>query len=212
MPWSPPINWTQKWTAGATNCWSASPTVLRVIKAAFVSEFEDLLGKGDSHRRMIVRPDFWATERRENVRLRGKAKARFRRFLQAANQLLTHPIWRQMNMSSPLSHIRVLDLVANLPVRGRRRCWPTSAPTSSRWRRPKVGDDMRHYGPPWVKTAEGQDTKECPFFLAANRGKRSVTIDIASKEGQDLIRRMVPHCDVVIENYRVGTPVAWPGL
>jgi len=71
--------------------------------------------------------------------------------------------------------------------------------------RPKVGDDMRHYGPPWVKDQDGNDTEECPFFLAANRGKRSVTIDIGSPEGQELIRRMVVHCDVVIENYKVGT-------
>jgi 2-ketocyclohexanecarboxyl-CoA hydrolase len=63
---------------------SASPTVLRVIKAAFVSDIEDMLGKGDSHRRMIVRPDFWATEQKEGTTaFAEKRKPDFRRFLQA---------------------------------------------------------------------------------------------------------------------------------
>ena len=108
-------------------------------------------------------------------------------------------------MSSPLSHIRVLDLSRQLAGPWSAQMLADFGADVIKVERPKVGDDMRHYGPPWVKDPDGNDTEECPFFLAANRGKRSVTIDIGSKEGQELIRRMVAHCDVVIENYRVGT-------
>jgi crotonobetainyl-CoA:carnitine CoA-transferase CaiB-like acyl-CoA transferase len=108
-------------------------------------------------------------------------------------------------MNSPLSHIRVLDLSRQLAGPWSAQMLADYGADVIKVERPKVGDDMRHYGPPWVKDADGNDTEECPFFLAANRGKRSVTIDIGSPEGQDLIRRMVVHCDVVIENYRVGT-------
>ena len=108
-------------------------------------------------------------------------------------------------MSSPLSHIRVLDLSRQLAGPWSAQMLADFGADVIKVERPKVGDDMRHYGPPWVKDPEGNDTDECPFFLAANRGKRSVTIDIGSKEGQELIRRMVAHCDVFIENYRVGT-------
>ncbi|MBX3628282.1 MAG: CoA transferase [Rhizobacter sp.] len=108
-------------------------------------------------------------------------------------------------MSSPLSHIRVLDLSRHLAGPWAAQMLADLGADVIKVERPKVGDDMRHFGPPFAKGPDGQETKESPFFLAANRGKRSVTIDIASKEGQALIRRMVQHCDVVIENYRVGT-------
>ncbi|KDB51701.1 L-carnitine dehydratase/bile acid-inducible protein F [Sphaerotilus natans subsp. natans DSM 6575] len=70
--------------------------------------------------------------------------------------------------------------------------------------RPGAGDDTRHWGPPYAKDATGQDTREAAYFLAVNRNKRSVTLDIASPEGQALIRQLVPQCDVLVENYKVG--------
>jgi len=70
--------------------------------------------------------------------------------------------------------------------------------------RPGVGDDTRHWGPPYLKDAEGRDTSEAAYYLAANRGKRSVTLDIATPEGQDIVRRLVRQSDVVLENYKVG--------
>ena len=108
-------------------------------------------------------------------------------------------------MSSPLSHIRVLDLSRQLAGPWSAQMLADYGADVIKVERPKVGDDMRHYGPPFVKGPDGNETRECPFFLAANRGKRSVTIDIGKPDGQALIRSMVAHCDVVIENYRVGT-------
>jgi formyl-CoA transferase len=70
--------------------------------------------------------------------------------------------------------------------------------------RPGAGDDTRAWGPPYAKDAQGNDTLEAAYYLSANRGKRSLTVDIASSEGQALLRELVLHCDVVLENFKVG--------
>jgi crotonobetainyl-CoA:carnitine CoA-transferase CaiB-like acyl-CoA transferase len=70
--------------------------------------------------------------------------------------------------------------------------------------RPGNGDDTRSWGPPFLKDAHGQDTAEAAYYLGTNRNKRSVTCDIAQPEGQALIRELVRHCDVFIENFKVG--------
>ncbi len=74
--------------------------------------------------------------------------------------------------------------------------------------RPGVGDDTRRWGPPFLPGAEegdGAAITESGFYLSANRNKRSVSIDIAKPEGQALVRRLLGHCDVLIENFRTGT-------
>ena len=70
--------------------------------------------------------------------------------------------------------------------------------------RPGSGDDTRGWGPPFLKDREGQDTAEAAYFLGANRNKRSITIDLAWPEGQDLVRRMADQADVLVENFKVG--------
>jgi crotonobetainyl-CoA:carnitine CoA-transferase CaiB-like acyl-CoA transferase len=70
--------------------------------------------------------------------------------------------------------------------------------------RPGSGDDTRSWGPPFLKDAQGQDTAEAAYYLGANRNKRSVTCDIAQPEGQALIRELVKHCHVFVENFKVG--------
>ena len=70
--------------------------------------------------------------------------------------------------------------------------------------RPLTGDDTRGWGPPYLKDAAGADTSEAAYYLAANRNKRSITVDLASTEGQALVRRMAAQSDVVVENYKVG--------
>jgi len=66
------------------------------------------------------------------------------------------------------------------------------------------GDDTRTWGPPFLKDRSGADTSDAAYYLGTNRNKRSVTVDLASSAGQALIRRMVEHCDVFVENYKVG--------
>ena len=70
--------------------------------------------------------------------------------------------------------------------------------------RPGAGDDTRTWGPPYLKTPQGQDTSEAAYYLGANRNKRSITCDISQPQGQELIRELVRHCDVFIENFKVG--------
>jgi crotonobetainyl-CoA:carnitine CoA-transferase CaiB-like acyl-CoA transferase len=70
--------------------------------------------------------------------------------------------------------------------------------------RPGTGDDTRTWGPPFLKDEAGKDSAEAAYYLGANRNKRSVTCDIARPEGQTLIRDLVVHCDVFVENFKVG--------
>jgi formyl-CoA transferase len=70
--------------------------------------------------------------------------------------------------------------------------------------RPGAGDDTRSWGPPYLRDADGNDTSEAAYYLAANRGKRSITLDIASAEGQKIVRELARQSDVVLENYKVG--------
>lgn len=70
--------------------------------------------------------------------------------------------------------------------------------------RPLAGDDTRHWGPPFLKDAQGNDTRDASYFTACNRNKRSITVDMAHPEGQALLRRMAQEADVVVENFKVG--------
>ncbi len=70
--------------------------------------------------------------------------------------------------------------------------------------RPGSGDDTRTWGPPFLADAEGRETAEAAYYLGANRNKRSVTCDIARPEGQALVRELARHCQVFVENFKVG--------
>ena len=70
--------------------------------------------------------------------------------------------------------------------------------------RPGLGDDTRQWGPPFLKDAQGNDTHQASYFTACNRNKRSVTIDMAAPEGQQLIKQMALQADIVVENFKVG--------
>ena len=103
-----------------------------------------------------------------------------------------------------LSHIRVLDLTRVLAGPW---CAQTLADFGAdviKIERPGAGDDTRHWGPPYLKTPEGADTAEAAYYLAANRNKRSVTVDIATPEGQKIVRELAAQSDVVLENYKAG--------
>ncbi len=70
--------------------------------------------------------------------------------------------------------------------------------------RPGVGDDTRSWGPPFLKDAHGRDTDQATYFTACNRNKRSVTIDMATAEGQALLKQMAAQSDIVVENFKTG--------
>ena len=103
-----------------------------------------------------------------------------------------------------LGHIRVLDLSRVLAGPWCSQNLADLGADVIKIERPGNGDDTRAWGPPYARDAEGQDTSEAAYYLSANRGKRSVTVDIASPDGQALLRELVKHCDVLLENFKVG--------
>ncbi|MDX3906189.1 MAG: CaiB/BaiF CoA-transferase family protein [Pigmentiphaga sp.] len=106
--------------------------------------------------------------------------------------------------SGALSHIRVLDLSRILAGPWCTQNLADMGAEVIKVERPGTGDDTRAWGPPWVRDAEGHDTSDSTYYAAANRGKKSITVDIASEAGQALVRRLAAKSDVVIENYKIG--------
>ena len=103
-----------------------------------------------------------------------------------------------------LTGIRVLDLSRVLAGPW---CTQTLADLGAdviKIERPGTGDDTRTWGTPFLKDREGKDSHEAAYYLGTNRNKRSVTCDIAQPAGQELIRELVKHCDVFVENFKVG--------
>jgi crotonobetainyl-CoA:carnitine CoA-transferase CaiB-like acyl-CoA transferase len=107
-------------------------------------------------------------------------------------------------MAGPLSHVRVLDLSRVLAGPWAGQNLADLGAEVIKVERPKVGDDSRAYGPPWVKGKDGRETKDSAYFTSANRGKKSITVNVAKPEGQELIRKLAGKCDVLIENYKHG--------
>ncbi|WP_338844456.1 CaiB/BaiF CoA-transferase family protein [Massilia sp. W12] len=103
-----------------------------------------------------------------------------------------------------LKHIRVLDLSRVLAGPWCAQNLADLGADVIKIERPGAGDDTRAWGPPWAKNAQGENTSEAAYYLTANRGKRSLTVDMAHPEGQALLRELVKHCDVVLENFKVG--------
>lgn len=71
--------------------------------------------------------------------------------------------------------------------------------------RPGAGDDTRFWGPPYLQDDEGNDTSESAYYLSANRNKKSLALDISTKEGQSIIRKLLPSCDILVHNFKVGS-------
>lgn len=108
--------------------------------------------------------------------------------------------------SSPgaLSHLRVLDLSRILAGPWCTQNLADMGAEVIKVERPGTGDDTRGWGPPWVDDVAGDRRKDSTYFAAANRGKKSITVDIAHPDGQALVRRLARISDVVVENYKVG--------
>jgi formyl-CoA transferase len=103
-----------------------------------------------------------------------------------------------------LSHIRVLDLSRVLAGPWCAQNLADLGADVIKVERPGAGDDTRHWGPPFAKDANGKETQESAYFICINRNKRSITVDIAKPEGQEIIRKLASESDVVIENYKLG--------
>jgi len=107
-------------------------------------------------------------------------------------------------MAGPLTGIKVLDLSRILAGP-----WSTQVLAdygAEVWKieRPQQGDDTRHWGPPYLKDEQGNDTSQSAYFISANRGKKSLAIDITSEAGQATIKALVKESDIFVENFKVG--------
>jgi formyl-CoA transferase len=107
-------------------------------------------------------------------------------------------------MPRPLSHIRVLDLTRVLAGPWAAQNLADLGAEVIKIERPETGDDTRSWGPPFLKGSDGKETGESAYFLSVNRGKKSVTLDIAAPEGARIARELAAKCDVLLENYKVG--------
>ncbi len=103
-----------------------------------------------------------------------------------------------------LSHLRVLDLSRVLAGPWCTQNLADLGADVIKIEKPGEGDDTRHWGPPFFPDADGQPTDNACYFAACNRNKRSVTVDMAKPEGQQLIRELARQSDVVVENFKTG--------
>lgn len=104
----------------------------------------------------------------------------------------------------PFSGIRILDLSR---IFAGPYCTQTLADMGAeviKVERPVAGDEIRNYGPPFLKNRAGKDSRESGHYIAANRNKRAITVDLATPEGQEIIRQLAAISDVVVENFKVG--------
>ena len=108
------------------------------------------------------------------------------------------------NNTSPLSGIRILDLSRILAGPTCTQLLGDYGADVIKIEKPGTGDETRTWGPPFLKDDAGNISRESAYYLCANRNKRSLAVDITSDEGASLIHRLVKHCDVVIENFKVG--------
>ncbi len=107
-------------------------------------------------------------------------------------------------MPGPLADLLVLDLSRVLAGPWCAQMLADLGAHVIKIERPGTGDDTRAWGPPYLKDAAGGDTKESAYYLCANRGKQSLTLDLAHPEGRRIARALAARSDVLIENYKVG--------
>jgi crotonobetainyl-CoA:carnitine CoA-transferase CaiB-like acyl-CoA transferase len=107
-------------------------------------------------------------------------------------------------MAGPLSHIRVLDLSRIMAGPWAGQILADLGADVIKVERPGAGDDTRGWGPPFLKDKAGRDSKDAGYFLAVNRGKRSIALDLADAEQARIVRALAARADVVLENFKVG--------
>ena len=116
----------------------------------------------------------------------------------------------------PLAGIKILDLSRVLAGPWATQTLADLGADVVKIERLEGGDETRAWGPPYLKDGDGRDTSESAYFLSTNRGKQSVAVDLASVAGQKLVRELALQSDVLVENFKVGTPkrfgLAWDDL
>jgi crotonobetainyl-CoA:carnitine CoA-transferase CaiB-like acyl-CoA transferase len=112
-------------------------------------------------------------------------------------------------MSASLHGLRIIDLTRVLAGPWATQTLADLGAEVIKIERPDSGDDTRAAGPPFLKDRDGNDTADSAYFLSANRGKKSVAVNIATPAGQELVRKLAARADVFVENYLVGKLAAY---
>ncbi|HEV3240405.1 MAG TPA: CaiB/BaiF CoA-transferase family protein [Casimicrobiaceae bacterium] len=107
-------------------------------------------------------------------------------------------------MPGPLSHLVVLDLSRVLAGPWCTQLLADLGAEVVKVEKPGSGDDTRGWGPPFLKDSSGRDTGEAAYYLACNRGKKSVAVDFTRAEGRQIVRDLARGADIVVENFKVG--------
>ena len=108
-------------------------------------------------------------------------------------------------MTAPLTGLRVFDLTRILAGPTCTQLLGDLGADVIKIERPGQGDDTRKWGPPFVQDPNGEDTAESAYYLSSNRNKRSLALDISKPEGQALAKRLIGFCDILVENFKVGS-------
>eukprot|EP00013_Stygamoeba_regulata_P002618 CAMPEP_0177637332 /NCGR_PEP_ID=MMETSP0447-20121125/4916_1 /TAXON_ID=0 /ORGANISM="Stygamoeba regulata, Strain BSH-02190019" /LENGTH=478 /DNA_ID=CAMNT_0019139255 /DNA_START=102 /DNA_END=1539 /DNA_ORIENTATION=+ len=145
----------------------------------------------------------------ERLRVLDEERAQVQALLDSDDQLGTQGKPRalaeenkQRPETAPLSGVRVLDLSRVLAGPHATQLLSDLGADVIKVERPALGDDTRHWGPPFAELSD--HSLQAAYFRSANRGKRSITVNLQHERGQELLRRLAGKCDVVVENYRVG--------
>jgi len=104
----------------------------------------------------------------------------------------------------PLENIRVLDISRALAGPYCTMMLGDLGADVIKVERPGRGDESRGWGPPFVGEPYGPYPGESAYFISTNRNKRSITVNLKSSEGQEIIHRLVKISDVMVENFRTG--------
>ena len=108
-------------------------------------------------------------------------------------------------MNNSLEGIKVLDLTRVLAGPYCTQMLGDLGADIIKVERPGGGDDTRGFAPPFVKNDNGEDTDLSAYYCGANRNKKSITINLSEKEGQDLVKKLLLDCDILVENFKTGT-------
>lgn len=109
-----------------------------------------------------------------------------------------------MTSSGALTGVKVLDLSRILAGPCATQLLGDYGADVIKLEKPGQGDDTRTWGPPFVKDGRGKDTTESAYYLCVNRNKRSLAVDISTPEGQNIVKGLLAHCDVLVENFKQG--------
>ena len=108
-------------------------------------------------------------------------------------------------MNSPLKGLKVLDLTRVLAGPYCTQMLGDLGAEIIKVERPGAGDDTRGFAPPYLRDDNGDDTDLSAYYCGANRNKRSITINLSEKEGQDIVRKLLKNSDILVENFKTGT-------